>query len=66
MTEQHTERHSSFLLRADGPVEEPWWDVSEVGFEELVLAYMRRGRDGVASDLLVDDAAGGPAEAVAI
>ena len=66
VTEQHTERHSSFLVRADGPVEEPWWDVSEVGLEELVLAYMRRDRDGVAGDLHVDDAASGPAEAVAI
>jgi ABC-2 type transport system ATP-binding protein len=66
VTEQHTERHSSFLLRAGGPVEEPWWEVSEVGFEELVLAYMRRGRDDVAGDLHADAAASGPAEAVAI
>ncbi len=56
VTEQHTERQSTFLVRAGGPVDEPWWDVSEVGLEELVLAYMRRGRDGVAGELNVDDA----------
>jgi ABC-2 type transport system ATP-binding protein len=66
VTEQHTERQSTFLVRADRPVDEPWWDVSEVGLEELVLAYMRRGRNGVPGDLHVDDAAGGRAEAVAI
>jgi ABC-2 type transport system ATP-binding protein len=65
VTEQHTERQSSFLVRADGPVEEPWWDVSDVGLEELVLAYMRRGREGVA-DKDIYGAAGGQAEAVAI
>ena len=66
VTQQHTERQSTFLVRADGPVDEPWWDVSEVGLEELVLAYMRRGRNGVPGDLNVDDAASGRAEAVAI
>ncbi len=65
VTEQHTERHSTFLVRCDGPVDEPWWDVNEVGLEELVLAYMRRGRDGVAADH-IDGAASRRAEAGAI
>ena len=43
MTEQHTERQSTVLVRSEGTVNEPWWDVSEIRLEELVLAYMRRG-----------------------
>jgi ABC-2 type transport system ATP-binding protein len=43
VAEQHTERQTTVLLRSKGPVNEPWWDVSEVRLEELVLAYMRRG-----------------------
>ena len=66
VTEQHTQRHSTFLVRAGGPVEEPWWDVNEVGLEELVLAYMRQGRDGLPGDPQVNDAATGRSRAVAI
>jgi ABC-type multidrug transport system ATPase subunit len=29
VTEQHSERQSTFLVRAEGRLEEPWWDVSE-------------------------------------
>jgi ABC-2 type transport system ATP-binding protein len=43
VTEQHTERQSTVLVRSEGTVNEPWWDVSEIRLEELVLAYMRRG-----------------------
>ncbi len=43
VAEQHTERQSTVLVRSVGPVDEPWWEVSEVRLEELVLAYMRRG-----------------------
>jgi len=43
ISEQHTERQTSVMVRSDGPVDEPWWEVSEVGLEELVLAYMRKG-----------------------
>ena len=46
----HTDRQSTLLVRADGPVLDPVWTVSEVGLEDLVLAYMKqsagRGRRG--------------------
>ncbi len=43
VAEQHTERQTTVMVRSQGPVEEPWWEVSEVRLEEVVLAYMRRG-----------------------
>jgi ABC-2 type transport system ATP-binding protein len=41
--EQHTPRQTTLLVRSDGAVNEPWWDVSEVRLEELVVAYMSKG-----------------------
>ena len=38
----HTNRQSTLLVRADGPVLDPAWTVSEVGLEDLVLAYMKQ------------------------
>ena len=38
----HTERQSTLLVRCDGPVLDPAWNVEEVGLEDLVLAYMGR------------------------
>lgn len=43
VAEQHTERQTTVMVRSQGPVEEPWWEASEVRLEEVVLAYMRRG-----------------------
>jgi ABC-2 type transport system ATP-binding protein len=36
----HTDVQTTLLVRADGPVLDPAWTVSEVGLEDLVLAYM--------------------------
>ncbi len=36
----HTDRQSTLLVRTGGPVLDPAWTVSEVGMEDLVLAYM--------------------------
>jgi ABC-2 type transport system ATP-binding protein len=36
-----TARQASYLVRQDGRVLDPHWDVREVSLEELVLAYMR-------------------------
>ncbi len=36
----HTDRQSTLLVRTGGPVLDPAWTVSEVGLEDLVLAYM--------------------------
>jgi ABC-2 type transport system ATP-binding protein len=38
----HTDRQSTLLVRADGAVLDPAWTVSEVGLEDLVLAYMKQ------------------------
>ena len=38
----HTDRQSTLLVRADGPVLDPAWTVSEVGLEDMVLAYMKQ------------------------
>lgn len=36
----HTGRQATLLVRAHGPVLDPRWAVSDVGLEEMVLAYM--------------------------
>jgi ABC-2 type transport system ATP-binding protein len=36
----HTDVQSTLLVRTSGPVLDPAWMVSEVGLEDLVLAYM--------------------------
>jgi ABC-2 type transport system ATP-binding protein len=45
-----TDRQSTLLVRASGPVLDPAWTVTEIGLEDLVLAYMKqaagRGRRG--------------------
>ena len=38
--QSHTERQSTFLVETTRPVLDPAWTVSDVGLEELVLAYM--------------------------
>jgi ABC-2 type transport system ATP-binding protein len=44
----HTDVQTTLLVRSSGPVLDPAWTISEVGLEDLVLAYMsqaaRRGR----------------------
>jgi ABC-2 type transport system ATP-binding protein len=38
----HTDVQTTLLVRTSGPVLDPVWTVSEVGLEDLVLAYMRQ------------------------
>ena len=45
ITESHTDKQSSLLVRTDGPVLDPAWTVKPVSMEDLVLAYMSRARD---------------------
>jgi ABC-2 type transport system ATP-binding protein len=45
ITESHTDKQSSLLVRTDGPVLDPAWAVTPVSLEDLVLAYMSRARD---------------------
>ena len=45
ITESHTDKQSSLLVRTDGPVLDPAWAVTPVSLEDLVLAYMGRTSD---------------------
>jgi ABC-2 type transport system ATP-binding protein len=36
----HTDRQSTFVVRTDGPIHDPSWTVTQLGLEDLVLAYM--------------------------
>ncbi|MFI6317024.1 ABC transporter ATP-binding protein [Nonomuraea sp. NPDC050556] len=46
---RHTERQSTLVVRTDAPVDEPGWEVSRLGLEDLVLAYMDRSAEREAS-----------------
>ena len=35
-----TDRQSTFLVRSDSAIYDPWWTVEPIGMEDLVLAYM--------------------------
>ena len=49
ITESHTDKQTSLLVRTDGPVLDPAWAVKPVSLEDLVLAYMSRaGNDAPA------------------
>lgn len=45
----HTDRQSTMVVRTDGPVLDPAWTVTPISLDDLVLAYMKQARDGVAS-----------------
>jgi ABC-2 type transport system ATP-binding protein len=45
ITESHTDKQTSLLIRTDGPVLDPAWTVKPVSMEDLVLAYMSRAGD---------------------
>jgi ABC-type multidrug transport system ATPase subunit len=47
ITESHTDRQTTLLIRSDAPIHDPAWTVRPVSLEDLVLAYMSR-RDGAA------------------
>lgn len=40
ITASHTERQSTFIVRADAPINGPAWTVEHLTLEDLVLAYM--------------------------
>jgi ABC-2 type transport system ATP-binding protein len=40
VTASHTDVQSTLVVRAEGPVLDPAWAVSELSLEDLVLAYM--------------------------
>ena len=46
ITVTQTTRQSRALVRLQGPVVDPSWEVAEVGLEDIILAYMGRDADG--------------------
>jgi ABC-2 type transport system ATP-binding protein len=46
ITERHTDVQSTLLVRHDGPILDPAWNVSDVSLEDLVLAYISRDAHG--------------------
>jgi ABC-2 type transport system ATP-binding protein len=42
ISESHTDRQSTLLVRTAGPIFDPAWKVEEVSLEDIVLAYMGR------------------------
>ena len=42
VTERHTDRQSTFVVRTTEPVLDPSWTVSQLDLEDLVLAHMER------------------------
>ncbi|MFI0483942.1 ABC transporter ATP-binding protein [Actinomadura sp. 9N215] len=40
VSESHTDRQSTFIVRTDAPIHDPAWTVGQVGLEDIVLAYM--------------------------
>jgi ABC-2 type transport system ATP-binding protein len=40
---RHTDQHSTLLVRADGPIDDPKWRVEPAGLDDIVLAYMGTG-----------------------
>jgi ABC-2 type transport system ATP-binding protein len=45
ITESHTDKQTSLMVRTDGPVLDPAWALTPVSLEDLVLAYMSRAGD---------------------
>ena len=42
VSESHTDRQSTFVIRTEAPVLDPAWAVGSLGLEDLVLAYMEQ------------------------
>jgi ABC-2 type transport system ATP-binding protein len=47
VSEQHTERQTSLLVRANGHVYDASWELHQVDLEEIVLAYLARDRSAL-------------------
>ena len=47
-----TTKQTRLLVRASGPVLDPSWEVTEVGLEDIVLAYMEHGETPAVAQLV--------------
>lgn len=46
ITESHTDRQSTFVVRSNEPIQDPTWSVTSLDLEDLVLAYMGSAKAG--------------------
>jgi len=60
VSERHTDRQTTLVVRTDRPVIDPAWTVTELGLEDLVLSYMERPTPGLAGASGAPGAAGSP------
>ena len=44
----HLDKQTTLIVRTEQPILDPGWAVTPVTLEDLVLAYLRRARDGAA------------------
>jgi ABC-2 type transport system ATP-binding protein len=52
ITESHTDRQSSFVVRSNEPIQDPTTSVTSLNLEDLVLAYMGSAKEGSARLML--------------
>jgi ABC-2 type transport system ATP-binding protein len=53
VSSSHTDRQSTYIVRTHHPIHDPAWSVSELGLEDLVLAYLTPASNNSASALEV-------------
>jgi len=52
---ERTHRQVSLWVRLNGPLLDPGWDVTELGLEEIMLAYLEQARERPPSRELVSE-----------
>jgi ABC-2 type transport system ATP-binding protein len=55
---ERTSRQVSLWVRLEGPLHDPSWQVRELGLEEIMLAYLGRGRVESADPAVLSEVAG--------
>lgn len=50
--EYATPRHTQLLVRTNGPLTDPGWEVTDVGLEEIVLAYLGQSGSNMAEHVI--------------
>ena len=52
ITQSHTDRQSSFVVRSSEPIQDPTFSVAGLNLEDLVLAYMGSAKSGSVAPML--------------
>jgi ABC-2 type transport system ATP-binding protein len=55
ITTTHTEKQTRLMVRFEGPISNPFWEVSDVTLEDVVLAYMTRDLPSGSKQLSIDE-----------